>query len=84
MLAEYCQKSKEKLSKKTLERYQNLSEEEKKSANLLASNIKIFLIKKKKKSVNPVVNDIKISVNLCHKNTGFFEILLFASGYYAG
>ena len=30
MLAEYYQKSKEKLSKKTLERYQNLSEEEKK------------------------------------------------------
>ena len=30
MLAEYYKKSKEKLSKKTLERYQNLSEEEKK------------------------------------------------------
>ena len=31
MLAEYYQKSREKLSKKTLERYQNLSEEEKKA-----------------------------------------------------
>ena len=31
MLAEYYQKRKEKLSKNTLERYQNLSEEEKKA-----------------------------------------------------
>ena len=43
MLTGYYQKNKEKLSKKARERYQNLSEEEKKrSLNMVVDNIKIF------------------------------------------
>ena len=55
-------KKKDKLSKKVCERYQSLSDEEKnKKANMLMSDIEIFLKKKKKKSShNVVVNDIKI------------------------
>ena len=56
-------KNKERLSKKAHERYQSLSgegEEKGKSVNTLVSDIEIFLQKKKKRSVNMVVNDTKI------------------------
>ena len=57
MLSNYYQKHKEaceKLQKEACERYQNLSVEEKdKNANILMSNIEIFLTKKKK-SINMV------------------------------
>ena len=53
------------LSKNARERYQNLSGEEnnnnkKKGVNMLVSDIEIFLKKKKKRSVNIVMNSIKI------------------------
>ena len=61
MLAGYYQKCKENLPKKTSERYQNLSEEEKtKSTNMLVSDIEIVLKNKKKRSVNMFMNNIKI------------------------
>ena len=53
-------KNKERLSKKTPESYQNLSKEEKtESANMLVSDMEIFLKKKKKGSTNMVANDTK-------------------------
>ena len=53
-------KRKEKHSKKAREKYQNLSEEEKiKSANMLVSNIEIFLKKKMGRSINMIENNIK-------------------------
>ena len=50
MLTGYYQENKEELSKEARERYLNLSEEEKdKSANMLVSDIEIFLKQKKEK-----------------------------------
>ena len=61
MTNNYYQKYKEKLSKNAHERYQNLSEKKTtKSANMLVSDIEIFLKKKNKRSVNMVVSDIRI------------------------
>ena len=57
MLTGYYQKNKEMLSKKAFERYQNLSEEEKDKRGQYAHE---QYRKKKKRSVNMVVNDIKI------------------------
>ena len=59
MTSDYYQKNNEKLQKKGREKYQNLPEEEK-SANMLVSDVEIFLNKKKKRSVNMVVSDIKV------------------------
>ena len=59
MTSDYYQKNNEKLQKKACEKYQNLPEEEK-SANMLVSDVEIFLNKKKKRSVNMVVSDIKV------------------------
>ena len=60
MLTGYYKKNKERLSKKICESYQNLSEEEKtKSVNILMSDKKIFLKKKRRRSVNMVVTNIK-------------------------
>ena len=42
------QKKQRKVTKKGLKRYQNLSEEEKESNNMVTNNIKIFLKKKNK------------------------------------
>ena len=48
-------KTKEKLSKKVLERHRNLSDEKKtKSVNMLVSDIEIFLKKKNKRSINAI------------------------------
>ena len=53
-------KNKRTLSKKAREMYQNLSKEKKdKNANMLVSDIEIFLKKKKKGRINMVVSDIK-------------------------
>ena len=47
----YYQKHKERLQKKTYERYQDLSKEEKnKKHNMLMNNIEIFLKKRKAKA----------------------------------
>ena len=55
-------KKQRKAFKKACERYQNLSEEKKtKSAYMLVSDIEIFLKKKKRRSVNMVVNNIKFA-----------------------
>ena len=48
MTSDYYQKNNEKLQKKACEKYQNLPEEEK-SANMLVSDVEIFLNKKKEK-----------------------------------
>ena len=58
MFTGYFEKNKERLSKKARGRYQNLSEEEK--GRILVSDIELFLKKKKKRSINMVVNHIKI------------------------
>ena len=61
MLTRYYEKNKERLSKKAPESYQNLSKEEKiESANMLVSDMEIFLMKKKKRSANMVAIDTKI------------------------
>ena len=62
MANNYYEKNKEKLQNEAHERYQNLSEGKKniKSANMLVIDIADFLKKKKKRSVNIVVNDIRI------------------------
>ena len=50
MSTEYYQKNKEKLWKEAHERYQTLSEEERNwGKNMVESNIKLFLKKKKEK-----------------------------------
>ena len=46
--AKYYQKNKEMLLKKACERYQNLSEEDQKSSNMLANEIRTFLNMKNK------------------------------------
>ena len=58
MFTGYFEKNKKRLSKKARGRYQNLSEEEK--GRILVSDIELFLKKKKKRSINMVVNHIKI------------------------
>ena len=63
MLTGYYQKkkNKERISKKTRKRYQSFSEEEiDKKRHYFCDRYKIFLKKKKKRSINKVVNDIKI------------------------
>ena len=64
MVNKYYQKHKEKLRKEALERYQNFSEEEKKKGKKgPETDIKIFLKRKKKKSVSTIVNVIRILVD---------------------
>ena len=61
MRNKYHKKNKEKIRKEARKRYQNLSEEEKKKRdNMLVSDTENFLNKKKERSVNMVVNDIRI------------------------
>ena len=61
MRNKYHKKNKEKIRKEACKRYQNLSEEEKKKRdNMLVSDTENFLNKKKERSVNMVVNDIRI------------------------
>ena len=56
MTNNYYKKNKENLQKEARERYQNLSEEK----DMLVSDIEIFLKKKKKRSANIVMNDIRV------------------------
>ena len=63
----YYQKIKERLRKKACERYQNLSKEGKKSINMLIKNIKIFLKKKKNKSISINVSAIETLLNMKSK-----------------
>ena len=59
MLNNYYEKHKENLQKEACERYQYLSEEEKDKKHMLVSDLEIFLKKRKKRSINMVVNNIK-------------------------
>ena len=56
MTNNYYKNNKENLQKEARERYQNLSEEK----DMLVSDIEIFLKKKKKRSANIVMNDIRV------------------------
>ena len=68
MPSEYYQKNKERIQREAHERYQNLSEEEKTGkVNMVASNIRIFLKKKKKSSVSMNVNATKIFLKIKNK-----------------
>ena len=56
MPTEYYQKNKERLREETRERYQNLSEEEKtRNENMVASDIRIFLKKKKNSRIQKII-----------------------------
>ena len=56
MPTEYYQKNKERLREETRERYQNLSEEEKtRNENMVASDIRIFLKKKKNSRIQTII-----------------------------
>ena len=60
MTTNYYQKDKEKIRKEARERYPKLSEEEKKDEKSSEKDIKIFLKKKKKKSISIIMNIIRI------------------------
>ena len=73
MVNNYYQKYKEKLRKKVRERYQNLSEENKKVAERLKTNIKIF-VKKKKKRTDSIINLNVTRIFLKNKSKGNLSI----------
>ena len=73
MVNNYYQKYKEKLRKKVRERYQNLSEENKKVAERLKTNIKIF-VKKKKKRTDSIINLNVTRIFLKNKSKGKLSI----------
>ena len=60
MTTNHYQKDKEKIRKEARERYPKLSEEEKKDEKSSEKDIKIFLKKKKKKSISIIMNIIRI------------------------
>ena len=74
MVNNYYQKYKEKLRKEIRERYQNLSVEKKeKGTERLRTNIKIFLKKKKKRTVS-IINLNVTRIFLKNKSKGNLSI----------